>query len=137
MTDKKINQKKQVVAKPVLDQYVSSDGTDILVGKNNKQNDYLTNKVASRDDVWLHTKDIPGSHVVIRSKTPSDNTIIEAANIASYFSKARSSSSVPVDFTQVRHVKKPNGAKPGFVIYDNQQTVYVTPDENLIIQLKK
>lgn len=129
--------KKQVVAKPVLDQYVSSDGTDILVGKNNKQNDYLTNKVASRDDVWLHTKDIPGSHVVIRSKTPSDNTILEAANIASYFSKARSSSSVPVDFTQVRHVKKPNGAKPGFVIYDNQQTVYVTPDENLIIQLKK
>ncbi|MFC0474793.1 NFACT family protein [Robertmurraya beringensis] len=129
--------KKQVLAKPVLDQYVSSDGTDILVGKNNKQNDYLTNKVASRDDIWLHTKDIPGSHVVIRSKNPSDSTILEAANIASYFSKARSSSSVPVDFTQVRHVKKPNGAKPGFVIYDNQQTVYVTPDENLIIQLKK
>ncbi|MGS2776788.1 Rqc2 family fibronectin-binding protein [Robertmurraya sp. GLU-23] len=129
--------KKQIVAKPVLDQYVSSDGTDILVGKNNKQNDYLTNKVASRDDIWLHTKDIPGSHVVIRSKTPSDSTILEAANIASYFSKARNSSSVPVDFTQVRHVKKPNGAKPGFVIYDNQQTVYVTPDENLIIQLKK
>ncbi len=129
--------KKQVLTKPVLDQYVSSDGTDILVGKNNKQNDYLTNKVASRDDIWLHTKDIPGSHVVIRSKNPSDSAILEAANIASYFSKARSSSSVPVDFTQVRHVKKPNGAKPGFVIYDNQQTVYVTPDENLIIQLKK
>lgn len=129
--------KKQVVLKPVLDQYVSSDGTDILVGKNNKQNDYLTNKVASRDDIWLHTKDIPGSHVVIRSKNPSEATILEAANIASYFSKARSSSSVPVDFTQVRHVKKPNGAKPGFVIYDNQQTVYVTPDENLIINLKK
>jgi len=129
--------KKQLNAKPVLDQYVSSDGTEILVGKNNKQNDYLTNKAAARDEIWLHTKDIPGSHVVIRSKNPSNTTILEAANIASYFSKARSSSSVPVDYTQVRHVKKPNGAKPGFVIYDNQQTVYVTPDENLIIQLKK
>lgn len=129
--------KKQSISKPVLDQYISTDGTEILVGKNNKQNDYLTNKVAGRDEIWLHTKDIPGSHVVIRSKNPSDTTILEAANIASYFSKARNSSSVPVDFTQVRHVKKPNGSKPGFVIYDNQQTVYVTPDENLIIQLKK
>ena len=129
--------KKAQNAKPVLDHFLSSDGTDIIVGKNNKQNDYLTNKLAARDEIWLHTKDIPGSHVVIRSKEPSSETIREAAILASYFSKARNSSSVPVDFTKVRFVKKPSGAKPGFVIYDNQQTVYVTPDEEMVLKLKK
>ena len=123
--------------KPVLDYYISNDETEIIVGKNNKQNDYLTNRVAARDEIWLHTKDIPGSHVVIRSKEPSEETILQAAKLAAYFSKARQSSSVPVDYTLVRHVKKPSGAKPGFVIYDNQQTVYVTPDEETVIQLKK
>lgn len=123
--------------KPLLEKYSSTDGTEILVGKNNKQNDYLTNKVAARDEIWLHTKDIPGSHVVIRSKEPSDETIMEAAQIAAYFSKARNSSSVPVDFTRVRHVKKPAGAKPGFVIYEQQQTVYITPDEDIILKLKQ
>ena len=116
---------------------IASDGTEIIVGKNNKQNDYLTNKLAARDEIWLHTKDIPGSHVVIRSKEPADQTIREAAILAAYFSKARDSSSVPVDYTKVRYVKKPNGAKPGFVIYENQQTVYVTPDEETILTLKK
>ena len=134
---KKRNGKKIQNAKPVLDHFVSSDGTDIIVGKNNKQNDYLTNKLAARDEIWLHTKDIPGSHVVIRSKEPSDETIREAAVLAAYYSKARNSSSVPVDFTKVRYVKKPSGAKPGFVIYDNQQTVYVTPDEEIVLKLKK
>lgn len=133
---KKSNKNKQNL-KPVLEKYQSSDGTEIIVGKNNKQNDYLTNKVAARDEIWLHTKDIPGSHVVIRSKEPSEETILEAAQIAAYFSKARGSSSVPVDFTKVRHVKKPSGAKPGFVIYEQQQTVYVTPDEDLILKLKQ
>ncbi|WP_223588586.1 Rqc2 family fibronectin-binding protein [Neobacillus bataviensis] len=133
----KRNGKKIQNAKPVLDHFLSTDGTDIIVGKNNKQNDYLTNKLAARDEIWLHTKDIPGSHVVIRSKAPSEETILEAANLAAYFSKARNSSSVPVDFTKVRHVKKPSGAKPGFVIYDNQQTVYVTPNEELVLKLKK
>lgn len=129
--------KKNKPQKPVIEHYVSSDGTEILVGKNNKQNEYLTNRLAARDDVWLHTKDIPGSHIVIRSKTPSEQTILEAANLAAYYSKAKSSSSVPVDFTLIRHVKKPSGAKPGYVIYDNQQTVYVTPDEELVIKMKK
>ncbi|MFZ7946651.1 Rqc2 family fibronectin-binding protein [Neobacillus sp. 19] len=129
--------KKAQNTKPVLDHFISSDGTEIIVGKNNKQNDYLTNKLAARDEIWLHTKDIPGSHVVIRSKDPSDETINEAAILAAYYSKARNSSSVPVDFTKVRHVKKPSGAKPGFVIYDNQQTVYVTPDEEIVLKLKK
>lgn len=134
---KKRNAKKISNAKPILDHYLSSDGTELIVGKNNKQNDYLTNKLAARDEIWLHTKDIPGSHVVIRSKDPSEGTIHEAANLAAYFSKARNSSSVPVDYTKVRYVKKPNGAKPGFVIYDNQQTVYVTPEEEMVLKLKK
>ncbi|WP_419888543.1 Rqc2 family fibronectin-binding protein [Neobacillus niacini] len=133
----KRNAKKISNAKPILDHYLSSDGTEIIVGKNNKQNDYLTNKLAARDEIWLHTKDIPGSHVVIRSKEPSEETIHEAANLAAYFSKARNSGSVPVDYTKVRYVKKPSGAKPGFVIYDNQQTVYVTPEEELVLKLKK
>lgn len=129
--------KKQQNLKPSLDRYAATDGTEILVGKNNKQNDYLTNKVAARDEIWLHTKDIPGSHVLIRSKDPAEQTILEAASLAAYFSKARNSSSVPVDFTQIRHVKKPSGAKPGFVIYDHQQTVYVTPDEETVLSLKQ
>ena len=133
---KKGNKNKQNL-KPVLEKYHSTDGTEILVGKNNKQNDYLTNKVAARDEIWLHTKDIPGSHVVIRSKEPSEDVILEAAQIAAYFSKARNSSSVPVDFTRGRHVKKPAGAKPGFVIYEQQQTVYITPDEDVILKLKQ
>jgi predicted ribosome quality control (RQC) complex YloA/Tae2 family protein len=133
----KRNAKKISNAKPILDHYLSSDGTEIIVGKNNKQNDYLTNKLAARDEIWLHTKDIPGSHVVIRSKEPSEMTIHEAANLAAYYSKARNSSSVPVDYTKVRYVKKPNGAKPGFVIYDNQQTLYVTPEEEMVLKLKK
>ena len=122
--------------KPQLETYYSTDGDSIFVGKNNKQNDYLTNKFARRDEIWLHTKDIPGSHVVIRNESPSEQTIKEAAILAAFYSKAKNSSSVPVDFTKVRHVKKPNGSKPGFVIYEQQQTVFVTPDEDLVLQLK-
>ena len=129
--------KKPHATKPVLDRFYASDETEIIIGKNNKQNDYLTNRLAARDEIWLHTKDIPGSHVVIRSKEPSEKTIHEAAILAAFFSKARHSSSVPVDFTRVRYVKKPAGAKPGFVIYENQQTVFVTPDEETVVQLKK
>lgn len=119
------------------EKYYSSDGTLIYVGKNNKQNDQLTMKTAHKSDWWLHTKDIPGSHVVIRSDNPSEETIEEAAILAAYFSKYRMSSSVPVDYTQIKHVHKPNGAKPGYVIYDNQNTVFVTPDRNTVKELKK
>ncbi|PLT34269.1 NFACT RNA binding domain-containing protein [Bacillus sp. V5-8f] len=129
--------KKPANAKPQLESYFSTDGDEILVGKNNKQNDYLTNKLARRDEIWLHTKDIPGSHVVIRNERPTDETIQEAAVLAAYYSKAKSSSSVPVDFTKIRHVKKPSGAKPGFVIYDNQQTMYVTPNADQVIRMKE
>jgi predicted ribosome quality control (RQC) complex YloA/Tae2 family protein len=101
----------------------------IQVGKNNKQNDYLTHQLASSTDTWLHTKEIPGSHVVIRSKQVSEQTLLEAAMLAAYFSKGRESSQVPVDYTLIKYVKKPSGARPGFVTYENQKTLYVTPDE--------
>lgn len=97
----------------------------------------LTFKLAKRTDIWLHTKDIPGSHVVIHSSEPDETTLREAATLAAYFSKARESSSVPVDYTEIRQVKKPNGAKPGFVIYFEQKTLYIDPDEAVILQLKK
>ncbi len=131
------SKKKKKPVKPSVEPYVSSTGVQISVGKNNKQNDYVTFKVASKSDTWLHTKDIPGSHVVVHSNEPDETTILEAATIAAYFSKARGSSSVPVDYTEVRQVKKPSGAKPGFVIYFEQKTVFVTPDEDLVIKLKK
>ncbi|MBO8171109.1 MAG: NFACT family protein [Bacillaceae bacterium] len=123
--------------KPVPERFVSSEGIEILVGKNNKQNEYLTNRLASSRDTWLHTKDIPGSHVVIRAEQFGEQTLLEAAELAAYFSKARQSSQVPVDYTLIKHVKKPNGSKPGYVIYDNQKTVYVTPDEATLRRLKK
>lgn len=127
--------KKATQAKP--EQFTSSSGIAISVGKNNKQNDALTFKIAKRTEIWLHTKDIPGSHVVIHSDAPDEQTILEAATLAGYFSKARASASIPVDYTEIKHVKKPSGAKPGFVIYFEQKTVYVTPDETLVMKLKK
>ncbi|KGR73837.1 Rqc2 family fibronectin-binding protein [Ureibacillus sinduriensis] len=129
--------KKKKPAKPSPESFISSTGVAISVGKNNKQNDYLTFKLAKKTDTWLHTKDIPGSHVVIHSNEPDETTLLEAATLSAYFSKARESSSVPVDYTEIRQVKKPNGAKPGFVIYFEQKTLYVTPDEELVMKLKK
>lgn len=129
--------KKKKETKPQVEQYRSSTGIDFFVGKNNKQNDYVTNTLGRQDEIWLHTKDIPGSHVLIRSTDPDETTLQEAATVAAYFSKARQSSSVPVDYTRIRHVKKPNGAKPGFVIYEQQTTLFVTPDEDLVRSLRK
>lgn len=122
--------------KPQLHCFQSSEGISIYVGKNNTQNDYLTTRLAHSSDTWLHTKDIPGSHVVIRSQTFNETTLQEAAMLAAYYSQARQSSQVPVDYTLIRHVRKPNGAKPGYVIYDHQKTLFITPDEKLIKQLK-
>lgn len=129
--------KKKKQTKPEPERFVSSTGIPISVGKNNKQNDMLTFKIAKRTDIWLHTKDIPGSHVVIHATEPDDTTLREAATLAAYFSKARESSSVPVDYTEIRQVKKPNGSKPGFVIYFEQKTLFIDPDETVILQLKK
>ncbi len=114
--------------------FTAPDGTVILVGKNNYQNDKLTFKTAAFNDLWLHTKDIPGSHVILRTggAEPSEETLLLAASLAVHFSKARGSSTVPVDYVEVRRVKKPSGAKPGFVIFTEQNTLYITPDEEIL-----
>ena len=105
------------------------DDYDVLVGKNNKQNDYITLHVANDTDYWFHTKDIHGSHLILRCNgvTPKLETIKKCAEIAAYHSKAKFSSHVPVDYTQIKNVKKPKGAVPGYVIYKNNKTIYVTP----------
>ncbi|MEK3915334.1 NFACT family protein [Paenibacillus sp. FSL H7-0331] len=131
---KKTRKKKQN-QRPLLSCFMSSEGIPIYVGKNNTQNEYLTNRLAQSADTWLHTKDIPGSHVVIRSIQFGDATLHEAAQLAAYFSQAKASSQVPVDYTMIKHVRKPSGAKPGFVIYDHQKTLFITPDADGIKQL--
>ena len=110
-------------------EFTASDGTLILVGKNNTQNDRLTFKIASPNDIWLHTKDIPGSHVIIKAtlETVSQDALQEAAMLAAYYSKSQASSQVPVSYTPRKNVKKPKGAKPGMVIYTDYKTIYVTP----------
>jgi len=125
---KKSGKKETIKAKPM--HFVSSDGFDIYVGKNNTQNDYLTLRFANSSDIWFHTKNIHGSHTVIKlgiNKDVPKTTMVEAAQLAAYYSKARESSQVPVDYTQIKNVRKPNGAKPGMVIYENYNTIYVTP----------
>lgn len=130
---KKQKQSKQ--SKP--EEFYSNDGTLILVGRNNLQNDQLTLRSAKKTDIWLHAKDIPGSHVIIKDTDPSETTLLEAAMLAAYYSKYRLSAQVPVDYVQVKYVHKPNGAKPGYVIYENQKTLYVTPEEDSIRKLKE
>lgn len=110
--------------------FVSSDGLTILIGRNNKQNDYLTLRLASPDDVWLHVKDAPGTHVVLRlppRQEPPDTSLLEAAAAAAYFSRLRHDRAAGVDYTRCRYVRKPRGAKPGMVIYDHHHTLMVAP----------
>ncbi|MBQ1506893.1 MAG: NFACT family protein [Ruminococcus sp.] len=123
------NKQRQASQLPPLE-FESSDGYKIYVGRNNRQNDRLTLKTAAKTDLWLHTKDIHGSHVIIscNGKKPSETAITEAARLAAYHSKARNSSNVPVDYTLVKYVSKPNGAKPGMVIYTNNKTIYADPE---------
>jgi predicted ribosome quality control (RQC) complex YloA/Tae2 family protein len=108
--------------------FTAPDGTQILVGRNNIQNDYIT-KNADKTDVWLHTKNIPGSHLIIKTNgsEPTDETILFAARLAAAHSKAFRSAQVPVDVVTARFVKKPAKAKPGMVIFTNNRTLYVTP----------
>ncbi len=108
--------------------FAAPSGETILVGKNNLQNDKLTFS-ADPEEIWLHAKDMPGSHVIIVGAKPSDEAILYAAKLAAAYSRGARSSNVPVDYTKRRFVKKPSGAKPGFVIYTNQRTLYVTPEE--------
>lgn len=133
---KKNKKKNKRTQKAKAHAYLTSDGIPILVGRNNRQNDELTMKIANKTHYWFHTKDIPGSHVILQTDQPSGKDIQEAAEIAAYHSKAQSSSNVPVDYVQVKHVRKPRGAKPGFVIYDNQKTSFVTPNIRVIDQRK-
>lgn len=119
--------------------FVSDDGFEILVGRNNKQNDKLTLKDSEKTDLWLHTKNIHGSHVIVkcRGENPPESTILQAAQLAAYHSKGKSSAQVPVDYTLIKFVKKPAGAKPGMVIFTNNRTLFVTPDEELTERLRQ
>ena len=134
----KLKSKEKNTSKP--HHFVSGDGFDIYVGKNNTQNDYLTLKFANTMDLWFHTKNIHGSHTVIKlgvDKQVPNSTIKEAAILAAYYSKGRDSSNVPVDYTFIKNVKKPKGAKPGMVIYEGYNTIYVTPSEDEVSKIKQ
>ena len=128
--NKKQNNKK---SKPQFAEYQSVEGYRIIVGKNNLQNDYITGTLASKGDMWFHTKNIHGSHVVVLcgGQALSEQTIMFAAKLAAKNSKAATSSNVPVDYTPIKYVKKPNGAKAGKVIYTTNKTIFVTPEDNL------
>ena len=127
---------KIIRSKPM--EFRSSAGLTILVGKNNSQNDRLTLKEADKRDIWLHTQKIHASHVILKTDggEPDERSLNEAAMLAAWFSQGRESGQVPVDYTPVRYVKKPAGAKPGFVIYNTYHTLYVTPAENLAKKLR-
>ena len=127
---------KLAASKPM--HFVSSTGADIYVGKNNRQNDDLTLRFASPNDIWMHTKNIPGSHVIVKGASEQDTaTMTEAALLAAYYSRARGSENVAVDYTPRKYVKKPAGAKPGMVIYTTNKTAYVTPSEEAVAGLKE
>ena len=108
------------------------DGYTLLVGRNNKENDYLTLKYAQKTDLWFHTKDIPSSHAILQLPTNTEveqSILLKCAEIVAFHSKAKNSSHVPVDFCQVKFVKKPNSAKPGMVIYTQNKTLFVNPKD--------
>ena len=127
---------KRLSGKPM--EFRSSTGLRISVGKNNSQNDQLTTKMASRGDIWFHTQKIHGSHVILWTggEDPDARSLQEAAALAAYYSQARESKKVPVDYTPVKYVKKPAGARPGMVIYTTYQTAYVAPDGELARRLR-
>jgi len=136
---KKAKLKPAARSKPEFLRFTSSAGFPILVGKNNRQNDLLTLKIAKDHDLWFHVKGLPGSHVIVQTagKEVPDSTIEEAALVAAYYSKGQSSSQVPVDWTLKKYVKKPSGAKPGKVIYEHYKTIYLTPDKHKLAKLEK
>jgi len=129
--------KKQKPQTSQPEKFYATDGTLIEVGKNNLQNERLSMKTSAKSDIWMHTKDIPGSHVIIHDDNPSDQTLTEGAMLAAYFSKARDSAHVPVDYLPVRRLRKPNGSKPGFVIFEGQTTISVTPLLDAVEALRK
>ncbi len=112
--------------------FISSEGEEIFVGRNNRQNEYLVQRFAAKTELWFHVKDMPGAHVIVRSDLPHENTIKEAALLAAYFSRGAHSSNVPVDYTLVKNVRRLSGGKPGMVTYSNYKTLYVTPDKKTL-----
>lgn len=132
-------QREKIQKRKKLEQYLASDGkTIIYVGRNNLQNEELTFKMARKEELWFHAKDIPGSHVVISGNLdPSDAVKTDAAELAAYFSQGRLSNLVQVDMIEVKKLNKPTGGKPGFVTYTGQKTLRVTPDSKKIASMKK
>lgn len=115
--------------------FVSTDGIDMYCGRNNAQNDFVTLKLSKSTDTWLHAQGMPGSHVLIKSSNVPTETLKQAAQIAAFYSKGRRSENVPIDYTLIKYVRKPSGAKPGFVTYTSQKTLFITPDEALVKSL--
>ncbi|MCL2353371.1 MAG: NFACT family protein [Defluviitaleaceae bacterium] len=135
-TKSKAKEKKPTTSKPM--HFITDDGFDVFVGKNNMQNDTLT-KNADKDDIWLHAKNMPGSHVILKTKgreVPTQ-TLEEAVNLAAFYSKGQGGSMVPVDYCLRKNIKKQSGGKPGAVIYDNYKTAYITPNEERVGKLQK
>ena len=128
---------KDVDLRKIVFNEFAKENITIYVGKNNLQNDYLTFKMASRNDMWFHVKDMPGSHVVVHSEELNEYTIRLASKIAAYFSKGKHSSSVPVNYTQIKTLKKPQGAKPGQVILNHYSTIYIDPDDSFLNEINK
>lgn len=135
------NKKKKVKEPQVSppEHYISSDGTHIYVGKNNRQNDYLTMKFASKEDLWFHVQNMPGSHVIVKNQGSqiSDSTLEEAASLAAYYSKGKNGSNIAVDYTIRKNVRKPKNAKTGMVIYENFQTIIISPKKEIIQKIIK
>jgi predicted ribosome quality control (RQC) complex YloA/Tae2 family protein len=127
--------KKKTPFKPLC--FIASEGEEIYVGQNNRENEYLSLHFAGKEDLWLHVKDLPGSHVIVKSENPSQKTILEAALLTAYYSRAANSSNVAIDYTKVKHVKRHPAGKPGMVIYINHRTIFVTPEEETLQHLFK
>ena len=124
---------------PTVARFRTTGGFEVLCGKNNVQNEYITHRLAEKNDYWFHVKNLPGSHTVMltRGEEPSERDFTEAAEIAAYFSKGADGQNVEVDYTLVRHVKKPAGSKPGFVIYHTNWSCIVTPVEARVQALRQ
>ena len=130
--------KKKIAASKPL-HFISSEGFDIYVGKNNYQNDYISTRLGVDEDCWLHVKDIPGSHVLVvaNGRFITEDTLLEAGMLAAWHSKAKNSENVPVDYVEFKYLKKPKKSKPGMVIFTNQNTMYVTPNQDKIAAIQQ
>jgi predicted ribosome quality control (RQC) complex YloA/Tae2 family protein len=134
---KRLTKGKKPNKKPQFETYVTKDDIEIYIGKNNLQNEYLTFKFANRFDTWFHVKDMPGSHIVVKGDSLDEYTIRLASNLAAYYSKGKDSSSVPVNYTLVKNLKKIPGGKPGQVIMDTYKTIYIDPNESYLSLITK